>query len=267
MVGRYSGLTSSPPELRRFTVTSSKHMLPLHFQLRLCYKLKELEIHLGKKSQTNHSALFHLFHPTSTCGERSGHNSITDVINRHVSEFLFSLKSYSKMLNVLYLLLLKLIVLFNFFSVFFCAALYLPEITCQKKLLGRIVRLFPGLMEFVVGWLFSTSIRHIFFTANGSTVSLWINTQTLNKYQQYQKYAILWWKADMNISASLRRFTDVLFTVLVFGEMSVYPGAFWVYRATEGQGSHPISYCSQVSFNPDHNLSLDIVLTTSTKVP
>lgn len=61
-------------------------MLALHFQPSLCYKLKGLETHSGKKSQTNHSALFHLFHPVPSSGERSGHNSITDVISRRVSK-------------------------------------------------------------------------------------------------------------------------------------------------------------------------------------
>ena len=92
-----------PPELQRFTVTSSKHMLPLHFQPSLCYKLKGLETHSGKRSQTNHSALFHLFHPTPTCSERGGHNSITDVIKRHVSKggssLLFFFRFYISLTN------------------------------------------------------------------------------------------------------------------------------------------------------------------------
>lgn len=81
MVGRYSGLTSSP-------LSCSDSLWQVQNTCWLCtfsYNLKGLETHLGKMSQTNHSALFDPFHPIPTRGERRGHNSITGAINTHVS--------------------------------------------------------------------------------------------------------------------------------------------------------------------------------------
>lgn len=89
---RWSGLNSSQMLAVRWWWAGIQGWLHSLWQVQntcwLCsfsYNLKGLETHLGKMSQTNHSAPFHPFHPIPARGERRGHNSITGAINRRVS--------------------------------------------------------------------------------------------------------------------------------------------------------------------------------------
>ena len=80
-----------PPELQRFTVTSSKHMLASHVWLQPLLQVertKKRKKEKGKKHVSVKRAKLTVlpeFHPIPTRGGGRGHDSITDVINGHLS--------------------------------------------------------------------------------------------------------------------------------------------------------------------------------------